>query len=98
MNLLAVGIDVLVTLYFWWRNSKGTREFSTDALRTVYVTTVMVVIMILWSALTILTYPDKQRLPPPPTPVNLSFSDDAVGWMPQILPQAFHPQPGDQPR
>src|SRR5437667_1769277 len=52
INLLAAGIAVLITLYFWWRNTKGLHESSDDALRIMYVTTVMVVLMILWSGLT----------------------------------------------
>jgi len=92
INLLAAGIAVLITLYFWWRNTKGLHESSDDALRIMYVTTVMVVLMILWSGLTILTQPDKQRLPPKPVPHNLVFSRDAVGWMPELAPHGLRPQ------
>src|SRR3989449_4791433 len=53
VNYLAAGIAVLVTVYFWWRNTQGIHESSDDALRIMYVTTVMVVMMILWSGLTI---------------------------------------------
>ncbi len=89
INLLAAGIAVLITGYFWWRNTRGIHEASSDALRIMYVTTVMVVIMIVWSGVTILTQPDKQRLPPAPVPRNLAFNTDAVGWMPKIAPQAL---------
>lgn len=89
INLFAAGIAMLVTIYFWWRNTKGIHESSDDALKIMYITTVMVIIIILWSGLTILTRPDKQRLPPTPAPQNLSFNKDAVGWMPKILPDAF---------
>jgi len=92
INFLAAGIAVLITLYFWWRNTKGLHESSDDALRIMYVTTVMVVLMILWSGLTILTQPDKQRLPPKPVPHNLVFSRDAVGWMPELAPHGLRPQ------
>jgi amino acid transporter len=89
VNLLAAGVAVLVTLYFWWRNIRGLHESSEDALRIMYVTTVMVVLMIVWSGLTILTHPEKQRLPPSPVPQNLSFNRDAVGWLPKIAPGAL---------
>src|SRR5215204_2858760 len=63
LNLLAAGVAVIVTLYFWWRNTRGIHESSSDALKIMYVTTVMVVLLIAWSSFTILTQRDKQRLP-----------------------------------
>jgi amino acid transporter len=95
VNLLAAGIAVGITCYFWWRNTRGIHECSTDALRIMYVTTAMVVIMILWSGVTILSQHDKQRLPPAPTPANLSFNDDAVGWMPQVAPGMLRSRPSE---
>jgi amino acid transporter len=89
INLLAAGLAVLVTLYFWWRNTKGIHESSDDALRIMYVTTVMVVLMIAWCGLTILTQPAMQRLPPAPVPGHLAFNRDAVGWLPRIMPCAL---------
>jgi len=89
VNLLAAGLAVLVTLYFWRRNTRGIHESSDDALKIMYVTTVMVVLLILWAGFTILTEPDKQRLPPSPTPQHLSFNRDAVGWLPDIAPRAL---------
>jgi amino acid transporter len=86
VNLLAAGPAVLVTLYFWRRNTRGIHESSDDALKIMYVTTVMVVLLILWSGFTILTKPDKQKLPPSPIPQHLSFNRDAVGWLPDIAP------------
>ena len=87
VNLLATGLAVLITLYFWRRNTKGIHESSADALRIMFVTTTMVVLLILWGGLTILTHPDKQKLPPAPAPRNLSFNRDAVGWLPKIAPE-----------
>lgn len=78
-NLLAMAFAIIVTLYFWWRNIKGIHESSEDALRIMMVTTVMVVIMILWSVLTLIERGGE--MPPLPTPGNLSFSDDALGWL-----------------
>ena len=86
VNLLAAGFAVLITIYFWWRNTRGIHESSEDALRIMYVTTAMVVLMITWSGFTIFTHPEKQRLPPSPVPQNLSFNRDAVGWLPKIAP------------
>jgi amino acid transporter len=89
VNHLAAGIAVLVTIYFWWRNTRGIHESSDDALRIMYVTTVMVVLLVGWCAFTILTRPSAHRLPPSPAPHNLVFTSDAVGWMPKLLPRAF---------
>src|SRR6266496_1092341 len=89
VNLLAAGFAVLITLYFWWRNTRGIHESSEDALWIMYVTTVMVVLMIVWSGITIFAHPEKQRLPPSPAPQNLSFNRDATGWLPKIAPEAL---------
>ncbi len=95
VNHLAAVIGLLVTIYFWWRNVKGIRESSTDALRIMKITTVMVVIMIAWCGLTLLEKGPEQ-LPPSPAPHNLEFDRQNAGWMPKVLPRAFvaAPQPG----
>jgi len=95
INLWAAGIAALVILYFWWRNTRGIHESSDDALKIMYVTTVMVVLLILWSGASIFLKPVAQRLPPSPVPQNLSFNRDAVGWLPAIAPDALHPLPGE---
>src|SRR3989475_6253219 len=50
----AVVFAVLVTGYFWWQNTKGIQESSEKALRVMQITTVMVVILLGWSALTLM--------------------------------------------
>jgi amino acid transporter len=97
VNLLAAGIAALITLYFWWRNTRGIHESSNDALKIMYITTVMVVLLIAWSGFTILTEPDKQRLPPAPVPRHLSFNRDAVGWLPDIAPHALRTLKSEAP-
>lgn len=78
-NLFAAGFGILVTLYFWWSNVKGIHESSGKALRIMQITTVMVVAFLIWCPITILLQPHVQ-LPPLPTPANLRFHDDALGW------------------
>lgn len=78
-NLLAAFIAAIATLYFWRRNIKGIHESSDDALRIMYITTVMVVIMILWSCLTLIER--GGHLPPLPLPGNLNFDPEALGWL-----------------
>jgi amino acid transporter len=79
VGLTASAIAILITLYFWWRNTKGLHESSDDALRIMQVTTVMVVILILWCLLTMVER--GAEMPPGPTPAHLRFSSDALGWL-----------------
>ena len=53
VNATAAVFAMLVTLYFWWENIKGIPESSEKALRIMYVTTVMVVMMIAWCGYTL---------------------------------------------
>src|SRR5215475_8870632 len=78
-NYFAVFFGVTVTMYFWWYNIKGLHESSTKALRIMQVTTVMVVIFLVWCGITLLMRGPAQ-IPPLPTPSNLHFSDEGLGW------------------
>jgi amino acid transporter len=69
----------LVTIYFWWENIKGIHESSEKALRIMYVTTVMVVVMIVWCGYTL--YLHGAHLPPLPRPSTIVYADDALGWL-----------------
>src|SRR5881397_2331947 len=53
MNATAAFFAILVTLYFWWENIKGIPESSEKALRIMYITTVMVVLLVAWCSYTI---------------------------------------------
>ena len=81
VNTFAAGVAVLITSYFWWTNVKGVYESSGKALRIMQITTVMVVILLVWCPLTILLRDRWRDLPPPPTSSNLMFSEDAQGWL-----------------
>src|ERR1041385_8754914 len=78
-NLTAAIVAILITLYFWWENIKGIPESSEKALRIMYVSTVMVVIMVAWSIYTIAVR--GAHMPPWPAPRNLTFSPEALGWL-----------------
>ncbi len=78
-NSTAAFFAVLVTLYFWWENIKGVHESSEKALRIMYVTTVMVVLMLGWCGYTL--WVRGVHLPPFPFPRNLTFAPDALGWL-----------------
>jgi amino acid transporter len=72
-------LAILVTVYFWRKNIKGIHESSDKALRIMQVTTVMVVLVIVWCTWTLVRR--GVHLPPWPLPENLTFSDDALGWL-----------------
>jgi len=78
-NFSAALFAIGVTVYFWWENIKGIRESSGKALRIMYVTTAMVVVMLLWCAYTL--WIRGVHLPPWPEPSNLTFSKTALGWL-----------------
>jgi amino acid transporter len=78
-NFSAMVFAIAITIYFWRRNIKGIHESSTDALRIMYVTTAMVVVMIGWSIFTLIER--GGQAPPWPVPSNLNFSDHALGWL-----------------
>src|SRR5258706_3780919 len=79
-NTFAAGMAVLITIYFWWENIKGVHESSGKALRIMQITTVMVVILMIWCPLTIVLKDRIHDLPPAPVPSNIHFSNEAVGW------------------
>jgi amino acid transporter len=79
MNATAALFAALVTIYFWWQNIKGIPESSEKALRIMYVTTVMVVIMIAWCGYTLAVR--GAHLPPWPRLSNLVYANDALGWL-----------------
>ena len=78
-GIVASIIAIVITMYFWWRNTKGLHESSDDALRIMQITTVMVVILIVWCGLTLLDRGGSW--PPAPIPRNLNFSDESLGWL-----------------
>jgi amino acid transporter len=83
MNGGAAFFAVLVTLYFWWENIKGIPESSEKALRIMYVTTVMVVMMVAWCCYTLLV--KGAHLPPWPHLRNITYltgeHGGALGWL-----------------
>jgi amino acid transporter len=78
-NLFAMLFGLVVTGYFWWSNIKGIHESSGKALRIMQITTVMVVLFLIWCPLTLLVEGPKAA-PPLPSPKNLDFSDEGLGW------------------
>ncbi|MBV8113496.1 MAG: APC family permease, partial [Silvibacterium sp.] len=69
----------IVTIYYWWQNIKGIESSSDKALEVMKITTIMVVLLLgwgIWSA-----FVKKVSFPPLPTPSNLHFSKEALGFL-----------------
>ena len=71
MNAGAATFAIMVTIYFWWENVKGIHESSQKALRIMYVTTAMVVTMVVWCCYTIGV--KGAHLPPLPHLHNITY-------------------------
>jgi amino acid transporter len=85
VNLTSVVFALAVTVYYWWENTKGIQESSEKALRVMQITTVMVVILLAWSALTLAK--NGYQPVPLPTPGNLHFSKESLGFLHQTFPE-----------
>jgi amino acid transporter len=79
MNYTSALFAAVVTIYYWWQNIKGIEESSDKALRIMQITTVMVVILFIWGGYSL--YVVGVHFPPLPTPSNLHFSGDALGFL-----------------
>jgi amino acid transporter len=77
----AAGLAVVVVIYFWWKNTQGIHESSQKALQIMAITTVMVVILILWCTVTVLRAPIQL----PPSPFHgagaIPLNKDSLGWL-----------------
>jgi amino acid transporter len=76
----AAGLAVIIVFYFWWKNTQGIHESSQKALQIMIITTVMVVILIIWCTLTVLRAP--VQLPPNPLHAGvIPLNKDSLGWL-----------------
>jgi amino acid transporter len=76
----AAGLAVIVVGYFWWKNTQGMHESSQKALQIMAITTVMVVILLIWCTITVLRAP--VQLPPNPLhPGVIPLNKESLGWL-----------------
>src|SRR5246127_1561306 len=88
VDFVSASFAIIVTLYFWWENTKGIPESSEKALHIMKLVTVMVIILIGWCTYTV--FIRHSVLPPFPYPRNLHFSPNALGWLAHSsLPHRF---------
>jgi amino acid transporter len=70
----------LIVLYFWWKNIQGIHESSEKALQIMIITTVMVVILIIWATVTVFRVPIQI----PPNPLHggvMRLNKESLGWL-----------------
>src|SRR6202045_1327758 len=76
----AAGLAVIVVLYFWCKNTQGMHESSQKALQIMAITTVMVVILLIWCTITVLRAPIQ--LPPNPLHAGVvPLNKESLGWL-----------------
>jgi amino acid transporter len=79
MDYTSAVFAAIVTIYYWWQNIKGIEESSHKAMQVIQITTIMVVILLVWGVYSV--FIKGVQLPPAPTVANLKFSDDALGFL-----------------
>jgi amino acid transporter len=71
---------LLIVGYFWWKNIQGIHESSEKALQIMVITTVMVVLLIVWCTITVFHAPIQ--LPPNPLrPGVVPLNKESLGWL-----------------
>ncbi len=75
----AAGFALAATIYFWWQNTVGIKESSDKALRIMQITTVMVVMLIIWCGVTMAL--NGFQTVPLPTKEHLHYGHYSLGWL-----------------
>jgi amino acid transporter len=79
-NTFSAFFACLIAIYFWRKNIRGMHESSQKAVQIMIITTVMVVILILWCTFTVLRNPIQ--LPPNPLhPGAIPITKESMGWL-----------------
>lgn len=75
-DVFSVVFALAVTCYFWWLNTKGIEESSDKALKIMKITTVMVVLIVVWGIVT-MAHRDNLQLPP----LKPELKPHSLGWL-----------------
>jgi amino acid transporter len=79
MDYTSALLAAVVTIYYWWQNIKGIEESSDKALRVMQVTTVMVIVLLIWGVYSVIMR--GVQLPASPIPSHLHFTEDSLGFL-----------------
>ena len=82
VNVFAVLVGCVVTVYFWWENVKGIEESSDKALKIFVITIVMAAVILVWAIVTLLLRDESIIASLPPTKPQLSA--EAYGWLENV--------------
>ena len=77
-NIVSVATALLIMSYFWRKNILGIEESSAKALRIFQVTSVLAIILFVWSIITISVR--GAHLPP----FSIQLSDESLGWLKHV--------------
>ena len=76
----AAAFALVIVSYFWWKNIQGIHESSEKALQIMIITTVMVVMLIIWCTITVFRVPIQ--IPPNPLhPGVVPINRESMGWL-----------------
>ncbi len=76
----AAAFALVIVAYFWWKNIQGIHESSEKALQIMIITTVMVVMLIIWCTITVFRVPIQ--IPPNPLhPGVIPIDKESMGWL-----------------
>ena len=79
-DYFAAAFAIVIVIYFWWKNMQGIHESSEKALQIMMITTVMVVILIVWCTITVFRVPIQ--IPPNPLhPGVVPINKESMGWL-----------------
>ncbi|MEO6964828.1 MAG: amino acid permease, partial [Acidobacteriaceae bacterium] len=79
VNATSAVFAILVTLYYWWLNVKGIEVSSKRAVDVMKISTVMVVILMVWGIFSV--FYKGAQLPPLPIPSNFRFTPSSFGFL-----------------
>src|ERR1700751_1618800 len=80
INSFSAIFGIMVAGYFWWKNIQGIHESSQKAVQIMIITTVMVVILIIWCTITVMRVP-IQMPPSPFRPGIVPLNGESLGWL-----------------
>lgn len=79
VNATAAVFAVIVTIYYWWLNVKGIEASSKRAVDIMKITSVMVIILMVWGIFSVIY--KGAHLPPLPIPANFTFARGSFGFL-----------------